>query len=335
MSNVSTKGRGTGGYDVAQRSFRASKTARRPATRASSSEMLSRESATSPTFFDQDDNGSIWANGSRTRGERNCGDQDGAQTVRCIRRSNSENFSVTSSTGAPSSVADSTDPQILQGEIRRLQAKLMNGFKGGNRFVGGAQFKASVQKRSSSCGGCLQIREALRRSRVEGRDLRGSLFKAEAVIKQLTLTKSNGRTGHKAVDMTARSETTSTLTTGGKKEWKAPSSVDDSSRPASSDSTTSDGRAENLRGKIPPTILSSPPEKLLIRARQLEHELRLAQFRHSHEFGDAVEAEHLLRGALTEVSMRLGARVHCIVGRGGSRKVSVSRSNSHGRFVVA
>lgn len=42
---------------------------------------------------------------------------------------------------------------------------------------------------------CVQVREALRRSREESRDLRGSLFRAEDVIKQLTLTKAGRRRG--------------------------------------------------------------------------------------------------------------------------------------------
>lgn len=63
------------------------------------------------------------------------------------------------------SVASSTDPDVLKAEIHRLQAALMNEFKGGNRFVGGAQFKASNASRKghvgatggNSCGGCLQV----------------------------------------------------------------------------------------------------------------------------------------------------------------------------------
>lgn len=33
----------------------------------------------------------------------------------------------------------------------------MSGFKGGNRFVGGAQFKSSIRKTAGGCGGCLQV----------------------------------------------------------------------------------------------------------------------------------------------------------------------------------
>lgn len=71
----------------------------------------------------------------------------------------------TSSSTAGVSVAASNDPEVLKVEIHRLQAALMNEFKGGNRFVGGAQFKASSSSRNglgapggNSCGGCLQVR---------------------------------------------------------------------------------------------------------------------------------------------------------------------------------
>lgn len=48
---------------------------------------------------------------------------------------------------------------------------------------------------TNECFRCCQVREALRRSRVESRDLRASLFRAEDVIKQLTLTKAARRRG--------------------------------------------------------------------------------------------------------------------------------------------
>eukprot|EP00903_Cladosiphon_okamuranus_P010449 g9885.t1 len=138
-----------------------------------------------------------------------------AQTVSSLRRTSSntsEAFrhggggfggSANGALSAGTSVATSNDPDVLKIEIQRLQAALMNGFKGGNRFIGGAQFKSSSNSRGghggggggNSCGGCLQVREALRRSRVESRDLRASLFRAEDVIKQLTLTKAARRRG--------------------------------------------------------------------------------------------------------------------------------------------
>lgn len=96
------------------------------------------------------------------------------QTTSSLRRSSSgasEWFSTVESCshgGVKSvggSVVASTDPEVLKAEIRRLQAALMNEFKGGNRFVGGAQFKASNSSRNghscgaggNSCGGCLQV----------------------------------------------------------------------------------------------------------------------------------------------------------------------------------
>lgn len=81
--------------------------------------------------------------------------------------------------------ARSDNPEALKSEIRHLQAALVNRFSGGNRLVGGAQFKASCQKRRDSCVGCQQIKEVLRSSKFEACDLRGSLLRAELVINQL------------------------------------------------------------------------------------------------------------------------------------------------------
>lgn len=106
--------------------------------------------------------------------------QPRAQTTSSLRRSSSgtsETFSNSSrgfnggngTSSAGASVESSNDPNVLKVEINRLQAALMNGFKGGDRFVGGAQFKASNSGRNGqhggggggvggkSCGGCLQV----------------------------------------------------------------------------------------------------------------------------------------------------------------------------------
>lgn len=99
-----------------------------------------------------------------------------AQTVSSLRRassSTSEAFgnggsgciSSSNSTYSPGvSVTASSDPDVLKVEIHRLQAALMNEFKGRNRFIGGAQFKASNNSRGgnggaggNTCGGCLQV----------------------------------------------------------------------------------------------------------------------------------------------------------------------------------
>lgn len=102
-----------------------------------------------------------------------------AQTVHSLRRSSSNaseafgnggggvSSSNNSTSSAGVSVAASNDPDVLKVEIHRLQAALMNEFKGGNRFIGGAQFKASNNSRGgghggtggNSCGGCLQVCE--------------------------------------------------------------------------------------------------------------------------------------------------------------------------------
>ncbi|CAM9146726.1 unnamed protein product, partial [Scytosiphon promiscuus] len=214
------------------------------------------------------------------------------------------------------SVAASADPAVLKAEIRRLQAALMNEFKGGNRFVGGAQFKSSSVSRKGhvggmgghSCGGCLQVREALRRSRVECRDLRGSLFRAEDVIKQLTLTKAARRRG-------AHSNSTSAQQDG------VSSSAATAAAANSTGGETRRGLVSNLLcsgsggvsgGEGGGTSLSSrngsglgtPDSKesdamdagsrvsLLARVQQLERELRLADFRNARTLGAAVKADH-------------------------------------------
>lgn len=99
-----------------------------------------------------------------------------AQTVNSLRRTNSNTSEASGNGGggfssgshstnsAGVSVTASNDPDVLKVEIHRLQAALMNEFKGGNRFIGGAQFKASNNSRGghggaggNSCGGCLQV----------------------------------------------------------------------------------------------------------------------------------------------------------------------------------
>ncbi|CAM9235190.1 unnamed protein product [Ectocarpus sp. 13 AM-2016] len=251
--------------------------------------------------------------------------QPRAQTTSSLRRSSSstsETFSNggrgfnggngTSVTGA--SVASSNDPNVLKVEINRLQAALMNGFKGGDRFVGGAQFKASISSRNcqhggsgggaggKSCGGCMQVREALRRSRVECRDLRGSLFRAEHIIKQLTLTKAARRRGVNQYGSYAaqlglhQSSSSPSLAGGATATATAPSEQERRLVPQmlttstgcggeggrSSSSSRNDGHA----GEAPSR------ENLLSRVQELERELRLADFRDARSMGAAVGEEH-------------------------------------------
>lgn len=112
---------------------------------------------------------------SNSLGSSHC--QARAQTVSSLRRTSSntsETFgngsggfssSRNSANSARASVTTSNDPDVLKVEIQRLQAALMNEFKGGNRFIGGAQFKSSSNSRGghggsgsgNSCGGCLQV----------------------------------------------------------------------------------------------------------------------------------------------------------------------------------
>ncbi|CAM9960238.1 unnamed protein product, partial [Ectocarpus fasciculatus] len=255
----------------------------------------------------------------------NAQSQPRAQTTSALRRSSSatsETFSNggrgfnggngTSSAGA--SVASSNDPNVLKVEINRLQAALMNGFKGGDRFVGGAQFKASSSSRNGqrggggggvggkSCGGCLQVREALRRSRVECRDLRGSLFRAEHVIKQLTLTKAARRRGaNQSGSYTAHQQSSSSsLFAGGATTAAITAASEEQERRLVPQMLTTSGCCGGERGG---TCSSSrndghageapSRENLLSRVQELERELRLADFRDARSMGAAVGAEHI------------------------------------------
>lgn len=238
------------------------------------------------------DNNRVWGSSSSCRGEPNYrvesfGSLDNrAQANSVLRRTSSDVSGGSIASVDGSSVTTSNDPGVLKGEIRRLQGALMNEFKGGNRFVGGAQFKASARKQTSSCGGCLQVREALRRARAETRELRGSLFRAEAAIKHLSVTKGGRR---------ARELTQATTPTGNDVLRDAYTLAFDPGGPAIRRSTTSGTGLE----------VSAKPsrEGLLARVRKLERELRLADFRHSQSMGAAVSADHGLSDALAEVSV--------------------------------
>lgn len=220
--------------------------------------------------------------------------QGRAKTVHGLRRSSSEASSGSGANIRCSSVAASDDPDVLKGEIRRLQAALMNEFKGGNRFVGGAQFKASTRKQVSgnNCGRCLQAREALRRSRVESRDLRGSLVRAEAVIKQLSLTKATQRAQHKPLFGEAFERACEATAGDSKRDLDVCALGGQDER----------GRNTINRGSFElENIEASSRESLMARVRKLEQELRLADMRHSQSMGAAVSADHGLKDALAEV----------------------------------
>lgn len=244
----------------------------------------------------------FWTGGLPGREETTRGDlgeiaQGRAKTVHALRRSSSEASSGSGASTRCSSVAASDDPGVLKGEIRRLQAALMNEFKGGNRFVGGAQFKASTRKQVSgnNCGRCLQAREALRRSRVENRDLRGSLVRAEAVIKQLTLTKVTPRAQHKPLFGEAF-ERACDATAGDRERVSDAYSLN--SREKGGRNSSSGSRTFGLEN-----IEASSRGSLIARVRELEQELRLADMRHSQSMGAAVSADHGLKDALAEVSV--------------------------------
>lgn len=215
-----------------------------------------------------------------------------AKVANVLRRTNSDGCSGDSCRGAGgASVMTSHDPGVLKGEIRRLQAALMNEFKGCNRFVGGSQFKASIRKQARSCGGCLQVREALRRSRVESRDLRGSLFRAEAVIKQLSLTTAARRARHRAHEMAAAAANDQDV----RRQEMHPNlnTVDE-------DESNNNGDKDV---EFDESNLKSSRKGLLSRVRQLERELRMADFRHSQSVGGAVNVDHGLSDPLQEVIM--------------------------------
>lgn len=229
--------------------------------------------------------------------------QGRAKTVHALRRSSSEASSGSGtscgSTGC-SSVTTSDNPEVLKGEIRRLQAALMNGFKGGNRFVGGAQFKASARKQApgNNCGTCLQAREALRRSRVDSRDLRGSLVRAEAVIKQLTLTKGiHPRAQHKSLFGEAFERACGTAAGDSERVLNACSY----SLGGQDDREIRTCRTKSRNGELE-NIDTSSRADLIARVRKLEQELRLADMRHSQSMGAVVSADHGLKDALAEVS---------------------------------
>lgn len=238
----------------------------------------------------------IRSNGSSSRGENIRSDSPGKPQSRAtagnvLRRTNSEASTGSVATIDGLSVAASNDPEILKSEIRRLQGALMNEFKGGNRFIGGAQFKASVRKQTGNCGECLKVREALRRCRVESRDLRGSLFRAEAVIKQLTLTKATRRAQNKALFVKV---------CGGASEMTAGDNetTPDAYSLCAADNTGS-GKGKHMGVDKPETCSR---EGLLTRVRQLERELCLAEFRHSHGIETAVGVDHGLRQNQPDVS---------------------------------
>lgn len=229
----------------------------------------------------------VWSDSSSGRGEIFRSDPGGgaqgrAQTVHVLRRSNSEASDGSSASTGGLAVTTSNDPVVLKAEIHRLQAAIMREFKGVNRFVGGAQFKASIRRQAESCGGCLQVREALRRSRVESRDLRGSLFRAEAVIRQLTLTKAARRARNNIGGTTA--------------------DIDERENNAHYLGANYKGGMGGSNSELEKTVASSR-ERLLTRVQQLERELRLADFRGSRSMGATLKVGHGLSGTLVEVSV--------------------------------
>ena len=183
----------------------------------------------------------------------------------------------------------------------------------------------------------VQVREALRRSRVESRDLRASLFRAEDVIKQLTLTKATRRRGAHNSNVVQRDASSSLLSSpaaaaaaaanekekrlvsyllassgsgdgGGEREGERRGEgggTTSSSRPggsgSNSNSTWSVGSfPTNTDSDSSKTGMPSP-EGLLTRVQQLERELILANLRNATGLGAAIG--HGRRSSAEEVSI--------------------------------
>ena len=163
----------------------------------------------------------------------------------------------------------------------------------------------------------LQVREALRRSRVESRDLRTSLFRAEDVIKQLTLTKAARRRGA-YLSNTAQHEASSSpaspssvaaaataaagekerrlvsylLTPGGGRGGGGGGGGGERGREGGGgqrDYTGEDGNRSFGHFAEPD---GSRVESLLARVQQLEGELRLADVQNARDMGAAVKEQH-------------------------------------------
>jgi chromosome segregation ATPase len=68
----------------------------------------------------------------------------------------------------------SVEVTMLREEVRRLQAALLERFRGNSKFVSGGQFRgyAKAQKEPEKCAGCANMRGTVKRVRGELRDLR-------------------------------------------------------------------------------------------------------------------------------------------------------------------
>lgn len=159
-----------------------------------------------------------------------------------------------------------------------------------------------------------QVREALRRSRVESRDLRASLFRAEDVIKQLTLTKTARRRGahnsnaaqrdvsspaaaaaaanekeRRLVSYLLASRSSGGVGAGGagerggerRGEGGGKSSNSRSSSRNSNNTCPVGSSPTNAESDNNSNIVLPSRESLLTRVQQLERELRLADFRNA------------------------------------------------------
>lgn len=198
----------------------------------------------------------------------------------------------------------------------------------------------------------VQVREALRRSRVESRDLRASLFRAEDVIKQLTLTKAARRRGahnSNAAQRDAFSPLSSPAAAADEKERRLVSHLLASGRgggggggsagkrrPGEAGGSSSDGRPSSSScnsNNAYPVVGYSPTnaeldnsktgmpsrESLLTRVQQLERQLRLADFRNARGMaaaghGRTISVEEVGLSAIDELFYNLKKCMHRVAG---------------------
>ncbi len=157
---------------------------------------------------------------------------------------------------------------------------------------------------------------------MESRDLRTSLFRAEDVIKQLTLTKAARRRGaylnnaaqHEAPSSPAAGEKERRLVSylltpdGGGGDERGGEGGGQRGYAGEHGSRSSGHAGEPDRSRV---------ESLLARVQQLERELRLADIRNARDMGAAVKEQHgrAQRKSSEEVSLRF-AEHHLLAHRG-------------------
>lgn len=171
------------------------------------------------------------------------------------------------------------------------------------------QSKKALHPQTGSFFIPVQVREALRRSRVESRDLRASLFRAEDVIKQLTLTKVARQRGAHNSNVVQRDASSPLLSLAA----AAAAAANEKERrlvsyllASSGSGRGGGGGGERGGGTLPANTDSENSktgmpsrESLLTRVQQLERELLRAGFRTAS--GPGAAAGHGRRSSAEEV----------------------------------